>query len=471
MKTWARATAALAFLLGMTGCGQLSPGRAARLSTAYVSQELCTAVFLAGRDAAHYHARALAPLGGPLAPLLSYSVDRERGEVRSTLAGLAESRAVYQPPLGCTLAGSAGAPGLDRRPASPAPVARDALTDFGGPAPVVPTNAVLKAAIDQAFEETERPPHRYTDAVVVVQGGRIVAERYAPGVDVNTPLLGWSLGKSVLNALAGVLVQQGRLDVHQPAPVAAWEGAEDPRHAITVDQLLRMTSGLAMGESLRTGLAAAFDPSVQLMQIEPDTAARAARAPLAHPPGTVWTYSNGNTQVLAGIVRDLAGGTGAATRAWAKRALFERIGMRQVTLDFDAAGAPLAASRVWAPARDWARLGLLFLRDGVLGGERLLPAGWVQYSATLTPGSEALGYGAGFWTNRDGGQGARARIAAGMPADAFMARGSKGQYVVIVPSADLVVVRLGQAWTSREDEAAVSRLTRAAIDAGRQPRP
>jgi CubicO group peptidase (beta-lactamase class C family) len=349
------------------------------------------------------------------------------------------------------------------------PAAPALLADIAGPAAVQTDDPALKAALDHAFEETAQPPHRNTQAVIVVHKDRIVAERYAADVDLDTPLTGWSATKSVINALLGTLVQQGRLDINAPAPIAAWADPQDPRHAITVDQLLRMTSGLDMGQSLKADLGTAFDPTAQMIFVEADTAAVAQGAALAHRPGTVWNYSNANTQLLSRIVRELAGGSAEATRAYAQRELFEKLGMRQVTLEFDAAGTPIGASHMWAPARDWARFGLLFLHDGVVGGERILPAGWADYSAAPTAGSEAYGYGAGFWTNRGEGAGARYRILGGMPADAYMARGSNGQYVVIVPSADLVIVRFGPAWTPRDDMAAVNRLTREVIESLKSP--
>jgi CubicO group peptidase (beta-lactamase class C family) len=271
------------------------------------------------------------------------------------------------------------------------------------------------------------------------------------------------VSKSVTNALLGVLVRQGRLDMQAPAPIAAWADPTDPRHAITPDQLLRMTSGLDAGQSLHD--VGPFDPSAQMLFVEPDMAAFAARAPLAHAPGTHWNYTDPNTLLLSRIVRDLAGGDAAGTLAFVRRELFDKLGMRHATVEFDAAGTPIGASHVWAPARDWARLGLLYLHDGVVGGERLLPAGWVDDSARPTPGAEYVGYGAGFWTNRGRGYGADYRTAAGMPADAFMGRGSYGQYLVIVPSHQLVIVRLGPAWTPRDDMDAVARLTREAIAA------
>jgi len=446
--------AALAVSLTLLGaCSHTPPGRAALVATGYVSHQLCSAVFVSGQDAERNYLAAIAPMGGPFGFLLAHQVDRDHGEVRATLAGLAESRAVYRPPLGCvnatgtTLAGSPASP--------PAPMAEET--------PSPPSDPALAPVLERAFAENRVGPRRNTQAVVVMHRGRIVAERYAPGIGVDTPLPGWSATKSVTNALLGVLVRQGKLDMKAPAPIPAWADPRDPRRAITPDQLLRMTSGLDAGQSLVH--VSPFDPAARLLFLEHDMAAFAASRPLAYPPGTHWNYADPNTLLLSRIVRDLAGGDALSTRGFIHRELLDKIGMRHATFEFDAAGTPIGGSHLWASARDWGRLGQLFLDDGIVNGERLLPPGWVEYSSRPTPGAEHVGYGAGFWTNRGSGDGASYRIGQGMPADAYMARGSHGQYVVIVPSQQLVVVRLGPAWTARDDMDAVARLTRESIAA------
>lgn len=337
------------------------------------------------------------------------------------------------------------------------------LPPIAGKDPVTPADPAIASALARAFEESPSPPHRNTRAVVVVHHGRVIAERYAAGIEVDTPLPGWSATKSMTNALLGILVRQGRLDMNAPAPVAAWAGPGDPRHAITPDQLLRMTSGLDAGQSLHD--VSPFDPAARMLFVEHDMAAFAERFPLAHAPGSHWNYSDANTILLARIVRDQAGGDAASTLDFVRRELFDKLGMRHSVLEFDGAGTPIGGSHLWASARDWARLGLLFLNDGVIGGERILPPGWVAYSARQTPGSGAYGYGAGFWTNRGEGFGAGFRIAAGIPADAFMMRGSQGQYLLIIPSRDLLIGRFGPAFTERDDMDVVARLTREVISA------
>jgi len=274
--------------------------------------------------------------------------------------------------------------------------------------------------------------------VIVLHNGRIVAERYAPGYGIDTPMFGWSMTKSVTNALLGILVRQGKLVAGAPAPVSAWRNPNDPRHAITIEQLMRMTSGLALDET-----NSGFDPSSRTLFTEPDMAAFAESASLKATPGTRYHYSSPSTLILSRIVTDAVGGRAEDVRQLAERELFGPTGMRHVTMEFDAAGTPVGSTYMYATARDWARFGLLYANDGVVGSRRILPAGWVDFSASPTEGSRD-GYAAGFFTNRGSAEYSRARVRGGMPADSFFASGTQGQRIVIAPAERLVVVRLGR---------------------------
>jgi hypothetical protein len=437
----------------LAGCGGV--GRAPGVAAGFVSHQLCSGVFVSGQDPDAYYSQAIAPSLSVADPLVHRAVDQVNSEVTASFAGLATRRAVYRGATGCVLQ-SAGDPGPTV--AALPPPAASLIPPIAGPAVVEPADPALNAALDHAFAEPDRPPHRWTKAVVIVQDGRVVAERYATGYGVDTPIHGWSMTKSVTNALVGVLVREGRLDIHAPAPVAAWASPSDPRHAITADSMLRMASGLDMGQSLTDGFGEAFDPTAHMVFDTHDMAAFAEAAPTIAPPGGKWRYANGNYLVLSQIIRDRAGGDAASTLRFIHAELFDKLGMSHATLEFDGAGTPIGASHMWAPARDWARFGMLYLNDGVVGGQRILPAGWVDYSARLTPGSEDYGYGAGFWTNRGRSQAAKRRIAAGMPADSFMARGSQGQAIVVIPSLRLVIVRLGMSYTPSGDIVALERL-------------
>jgi CubicO group peptidase (beta-lactamase class C family) len=375
--------------------------------------------------------------------------------VTASFAGLGEARAVYRGPLGCLVVHDPLPAASPINVPSPAP---SLLPAIAGSTLVEPADPALRAAIDRAFEETPSPPHRQTKAIVVVQKGRVIAERYAPGYGIDTPLIGWSATKSVTNALIGILVRQGKVSLSGPAPIAGWANPKDPRHAITIDNLLRMNSGLDIGQSLTARASDAFDPTAQMVFVERDMAAFAERAPLKAAPGTQWTYTNGNTLLLSRIIRDKAGGDANAVLAFAHRELFDKLGMQHVTLEVDAVGTPIGSSHMLASARDWARFGLLYLNDGVVAGQRLLPEGWVDYSAAPTPGSERYGYATGFWTERGDSEGANYRVKAGLPSDSFMARGAYGQYIIIVPSRRLVVARFGMAFTPRDDMDTVARL-------------
>ena len=429
--------------------------RATAVATGYVSHQLCSATFVSQLDPEPFYRQAVAPILSPVSLLESHQVDRQKAEVRSRFAGLSTTHAVFRGPLGClVLHGQPPAP-VVLPPDTSAPALQP---EIAGPAIVEPDQPALKQALDRAFAENAQPPYRNTKAVVVVRDGRVIAERYAPGYGIDTQLVGWSMTKSITNALIGILVRQGRLSMDGPAPIAAWSDPRDPRHAITIDNLLRMQSGLDNGQSLTANAGTAFDPSAYMVYGVRDMAAFAEQAPLKAKPGTVWNYANGNTMLLSRIIRDNSGGDAAGVLALARRELFDKLGMRHVTLEFDATGTPIGSSHMLASPRDWARFGLLYLNDGIVGGQRLLPDGWVDYSAAPTPGSEHFGYGAGFWTERGNGEGQRYRVAHGLPADSFMARGSNGQYTIIVPSQRLVVVRMGPAFNDRDDMDTVARL-------------
>ena len=449
---------ALAAIVAMpvAGCGSLRPDRALAVAPNLVSHQLCSATFVAGLDPDAYYKEALAPDLAMFAPLMRHDIDREHRQVTATLAGGFKSRAVYRGAEGCLVV-----QGPVRDPAALPQPAPSLLPPIAGPEVTAPADPALIAALDHAFAKR---PNSITHAVVIVHDGRIIAERYGPGFGVETPIHGWSMTKSVTNALIGVLVRQGKLSLDGPAPVAAWSNPSDPRHAISVGALMRMSSGLDFGQSLQQNWTTAFDPTTQMVFANPDMAAIPERARTNAAPGALWRYSNGNILLLSRIVRDKVGGDAASVLRFAHAELFDKLGMTRPTLEFDAVGTPIGASHMWAPARDWARFGMLYLGDGVVGGERILPAGWADYSARLTPGSEAFGYGAGFWTNR-GDQTAARLHRPDMPEDSYFARGSLGQYVVIVPSARLVMVRMGTSRTPYEDMDRVDRLTAETIAA------
>lgn len=463
----ARATRRIVLLvIALVLCVIFRPDRALTVATGSAAHDLCSEVFVAHQDPDRIFAESLAPRPGfrIVAPAIFWSVDHERQTTRAALLGAFVSRAQFRDGIGCTLVfdsdpvTSASANPLRTTGSSDEQTAATPLLGALAPAGIVePADQRLRKALDDAFVEAEHAPHHWTSAVVVMHDGKIVAERYAPGIDSATPLLGFSMTKSVTNALIGILVQKGRLSVGWAAPVPAWQASGDPRQRITIEQLLRMESGLDLDE---TGTG--FDPSNQMLYDEPDMADFAARAALIAPPATRWHYSSASTQLLARIVRDTVGGTGVAVQQFARRELFAPLGMEHVTLEMDRTGTPIGSHYMLASARDWARLGWLYAEDGVLAGQRILPEGWARYSATPTLDTD---YGAGFWTNAGQHPHALWRVEHGMPVDSFFASGNLGQRIAILPSQHLVVVRTGFDQGPDYDIAGFVRLVAACVDA------
>ncbi len=403
-----------------------------RVGTAVVAHTLCSGVFVSGLDPDLLYAEAVKPIPGQtaLSKHLKYVVDRTGRQVIATWAGVIRSRAVYRDGLGCVLVH-----GDDSKDAGKFSAGENSLSPPPAPLESKPPEPKLEAALDRAFAEPGQPPYRRVKAIVILHDGKLVAERYAPGYRADTPILGYSLAKSVTSALIGILVRQKELSVEQRAPIPEWNSPSDPRHDITIDQLLRMTSGLALEES-DNGL----DPVSRMLFLESDMAGYAEHARLQAAPGTKWDYTSGNYLILSRIIRDAVGGRAQDVAEFARNELFEPLGITTATIEFDATGTPVGSIYTYMSARDWARFGPLYLNDGVVDGRRILPEGWVNYSAAPTMDTD---YGAGFWTNHGAHGDAAKRIQAGMPEDSFYGSGNLGQRIVIIPSAGLVIVRLG----------------------------
>lgn len=431
---WRKSAAALlASLLVAAAAVVILNREALQIATGSVSDSLCAAAFVSGVDPDQVFAQEQRPLMASIGWAVRYTVDRPRREVRASVLGLFPARAVYREGLGCLVThGTARVPEATGLPGA-------AVADGFGWKVVKPSTPAMRHALDLAFAEPDPSRLRQTKAVVVLHDGELVAERYAPGYGPETPIWAHSVTKSLVNALVGILVRDGRLRLDQPAPIAAWSQPDNPHHAITVDQLLRMDSGLPFDET-----DGPVNPATHMWFREADSAAYAARMPLDHAPGTAWGYSNLSYALLAKLIGNATGGTATGAERFARDQLFGPLGMHHTVIETDAAGTLLGAGFTYASARDLARFGQLYLNDGVVDGRRILPAGWVAYSRSQTLDT---GYGAGFWTNLVN-QGSVPVWDAPwgipqLPRDMFYARGAFGQYVIIVPSEHLVVVRMG----------------------------
>ena len=388
-----------------------------RTGTGYAAHSACAVHFLTDRSDPETD---LPP--NPLVPYLRTSIDDEAGTVTASVLGVGFRQTAYVSEHGCALGDRAA--GAQQSTPPPAPpeggLGGIALPDAEG------SRTAVEAALDVAAAQEG------TRGLVVLHHGEIIGERYGDGFDPETRQLGWSVGKSVASTLVGrAIVEFPDADL-DPAGTGLRPEWTDDRAQISLDDLMRMTSGLNWDEEYDLGT-----PITQMLFDEPDMAAFAASQPPAHEPGTYRQYSSGTTNLICALLHERTG----LGPEMADELLFRPLGMRSAVLEADASGRSVCSSYLWATPRDFARFGQFVLDDGVVNGEPLLPEGWMDYSTTVVPaGGEPDPYGAQWWTNTVG-DGAPPRL--DMPEDAFWASGHDGQYIVVVPSADLVVVRTG----------------------------
>ena len=285
--------------------------------------------------------------------------------------------------------------------------------------------------MERAFSLSDTDPLGVTHAVLVVQNGQIVLEQYAKDKSATHTYPSWSMAKSITQALVGIAVGDGRLDIDERIPVPEWSSPDDPRHHLTWDQLLRMSSGLDWVEEYEIGQTS--DVIEMLFSGKHhDYGGYAASKPLIHPAGSHWYYSSGTTNIIARALQVRLGLSGDTMKEFMFDRLFTPIGMMSPVPKFDPSGVFVGSSFCYSTARDFARFGYLYLRDGVWDGKRILPEGWVDYARTPTPQPEheELGYGAHWWLGMCG-------------ETSFSANGFQGQYTIIVPEDDLIIVRHG----------------------------
>ena len=421
------------------------PGDPLHHHTAGFAKILCSAVFVTGLDAdfaaenigyftSHYDERS---------KVTKREVDMEKKLVRLTLPDGVVRTAKYLGDQGCVTF-PLGEDGLhfeavDVTSSLPDPDMQpwpmgDALPDEPFPAEL--DEAKVQAAVQAAFE----PAEGMTAAFVVTWKGRLIAERYRDGLDLHTPLESWSMGKSLTATLMGVLIQQGVYDLWQPAPVPEWQQEGDPRAEIRIADILRMSSGIRCvnrGDP-EYDPAMGYPDHLYLYTGGGDSFKWAATRPQQWPPNTIGRYRNCDPVLTNYLVRLGVEGRGDEYHSFPQRELFDKIGIRDMVMETDPYGNFLIQGYEFGTGRDWARLGNLYLQDGVWQGERILPEGFVEFVSTTAPAWEADGrpiYGGFFWIN--------GRDAYPIPKDAYYMAGAGNQKTIIIPSHDLVVVRLG----------------------------
>ena len=354
-------------------------------------------------------------------------VNKKDQSVTGSFVGTAKQKAIYREGLGCTLLADGDEATVrkqkliqEKLPENPDTIA----WPFGDRLPKgdsVKVNRIkLKVALDSAFNRGN------TRAVVICYDTSFVTEKYLKGFSKRTRLLGWSMSKSVTSSMVGVLVKEGKLDVNAPAPVKEWQN--DNRKNITLNSMLRMSSGLEWVEDY-TDIS---DATIMLYQ-KSDMGGFALNKPAKYPPDSVWYYSSGTTNILSLIIRRQFKNDQDYWK-FPRKAIFNKLGMKSVVFETDASGTFVGSSYIFATARDWARYGLFYLHDGVARGERILPEGWVDYTTTPTKGSNGE-YGAQFWL--------QPKELPDAPKDTYFCDGYHGQRVYIIPSKKLVIVRFG----------------------------
>jgi CubicO group peptidase (beta-lactamase class C family) len=426
-------------LAAMLAAGLRAYGTAL-VGSGYSAEILCGAVFVSGRDERAVTGEDLSGPGFELLRYFSTRVDRDAKRVTASFHSLAAQTAIFRDGFGCTRVDGheADLPKLPRLAPLPpadleAPWPDGERVDLAAAGEGIDRPA-LDAAIAAVFAEPDPVHPRNTRALVVVHGGRIVAERYAPGFDKTMPLIAWSMTKGAMNALIGLRVKDGKLAVSDRALLPEWRDEGDPRRNISLDNLLRMSSGLAFDESYDDPLG----DVTEMLFVENDMAKFAASKPLIHPPGSTWAYASGTSVLLAAVLRE-SFASETDYLSYPHERLFVPLGMRSAALETDASGTFVGSSLLYASARDFARLGLLFLNDGMWGGKRLLPEGWVAYTLTPTRTLDES-YGAQMWLKLPE---SAANGEPPMPDDAFYFLGHDQQIIAVVPSRDLVIVRLG----------------------------
>ena len=421
------------------------PGDPLHHHTAGFAKILCSAVFITGLDA-DFAAENIGYFTSDYdqrSRVTNREIDTENKMVRLTLPDGVVRTAKYLGDQGCVSLPL----GEDELQFEPVDV-KSSLPDPDGqpwpmgdvlpnePFPAELDEAKVQAAVDAAFE----PAEGLTAAFVVTWQGRLIGERYRDGLDLHTPLESWSMGKSLTATLMGVLIQQGVYDLWEPAPVPEWQGEGDPRAEIRIADILRMSSGIRCvnrGDP-EYDSAMGYPDHLYLYTGGMDSFEWAATRPQQWPPNTIGRYRNCDPVLTNYLVRLGVEGRGDEYHSFPQRELFDKIGVRDMVMETDPYGNFLIQGYEFGTGRDWARLGNLYLQEGVWQGERILPEGFVEFVSTPAPAWEADGrpiYGGFFWINT--------RDAYPIPKEAYYMAGAGNQKAIIIPSHDLVVVRLG----------------------------
>jgi CubicO group peptidase (beta-lactamase class C family) len=403
------------------------------IPTGYAAKNLCSSLFVAEMDEEFVKAN---DLNISLISMTTSTVDYENKSVRSTFLGLKPHVAVFRnKTCGCTLLG--GDKNLD--PVSKItlrqPIQNDTVNWPYGLKENTISNLVLNNGIDEILDEEFSHIETGTRAIVIVYNGEIIGERYAPPFDKSRPFLGWSMTKSITSTLVGILVQKGFLQIEDPVPIEQWQ--KDDRKDITWENLLQMKSGLEWSENYYW-----ISDVTKMLYTKGDAYNCSIEAEFEGAPATSWEYSSGTTNIISGLIRKTIGND-VKYHNFPYTELFDPLHAQSFVMELDAAGNFIGSSYSYATARDWAKFGILYLNNGNWNGKQILPEWWTEFVTTPATGSKGR-YGGQFWLNESG-------ELRDVPADLYFADGFHGQRVFILPSKNLVVVRLGLSKDEKTD--------------------
>ena len=424
-------------LVGLSGCDKI---RDLPVGNAYTAKHLCSGIFNTGLDPALVRDRFIAPKVQPLPFFWKIDIDEQKKVVTvgDVVFGTRfAATAVYRDNIGCTLLSEQKIPGaIDIALTRVEPVPVEPLSDEpwpfgrGGLANPLPSDidyAQLHAAVASAFTENRDGP-RNTTSLLVVHRGQLIAEQYALGVTAESPVLGWSMTKTVTSMLIGLLVDQGVLDLQQTNLFPEWQN--DERATIRLVDILHMASGIQFNEDY-LGLS---DASA-MYNLKADMAAFAISKRQVVPAGTLFNYSSGDTLLLSKLVQDAVGGDLQSGYDFYQRSLFHRLDIHSAFIEVDASGTFVGAGYGYMTPRDWARLGLFYLNGGRWKDQQILSAEWMDFALAMSPSADF--YAAQLWINTNGSEWP------GLPSKLYHFNGHQGQLVLILPEYDLVIVRTG----------------------------
>jgi len=403
------------------------------IGTGFAARYLCTAVFEQGEDAKTIFEREVAP-EHPLFSMTTYEIDATNREVSAqSVMGLGAMRAAHRPGFGCTLL-------VDQSPEGLRAQSKDVKHPPSAEAnPVSGLRKGVTPRWNQFLETYLREPGlgslRNSKAILVSHRGQLLAEGYGEGITAGTPLLGWSMTKTVLGILVGALVEQGKASLDESSLFPLWK---DARAGVTLRQLLEMRSGLAFSE-----VYGPLEDATDMLYGSYSFSDFAMDKELEHAPGTHWSYSSGTSNLLARIVHDRVGASMASTHDWMFETLFQPLGMTSAFIETDPSGVFVGSSYMYASAKDWLTLGQFFSGDGMVGERRIVPEGWLQTSIKPVEGAPLGEYGFQVWLNAGASGNATKRLYPKLDREFVFFRGHNDQLVAMLPREELVVVRLG----------------------------